>query len=100
MVHPFPRHVGNITLLCLLATAAGWVSTANGAWASEKAAAEGLSADELLAHIKVLSSDEFEGRAPGTPGEDRSVDYLTGQFRALGLKPGNPDGTFLQSVPL
>ncbi len=57
-------------------------------------------ADALLGHIKVLASDDFEGRAPGTPGERKSVDYLVEQFRKLGLKPGNPDGTYVQEVPL
>jgi Zn-dependent M28 family amino/carboxypeptidase len=54
----------------------------------------------ILEHIKVLSSDEFEGRLPGTPGEDRSIAYLTDQLSAIGLKPGNPDGTYVQKVPL
>lgn len=54
----------------------------------------------ILAHIKVLSSDEFEGRAPGTKGEELSVKYLQEQFTKLNLKPGNPDGTFVQNVPL
>jgi Zn-dependent M28 family amino/carboxypeptidase len=49
--------------------------------------------------VRVLASDDFEGRAPGTPGEDKTVAYLAGQFRKLGLKPGNGD-SFLQSVPL
>jgi Zn-dependent M28 family amino/carboxypeptidase len=54
----------------------------------------------LLRHIKVLSSDKFEGRAPGTNGEELSVAYIETQFRELGLKPGNPDGTYIQKVPL
>jgi Zn-dependent M28 family amino/carboxypeptidase len=57
-------------------------------------------ADRILEHIKVLSSDDFEGRAPGTPGEEKSVAYLQGEFTKLGLLPGNPDGTFIQNVPL
>jgi Zn-dependent M28 family amino/carboxypeptidase len=56
--------------------------------------------DEVLAHTKVLSSDQFEGRGPGTKGEELTVAYLIDQFRKLGLKPGNPDGTFVQKVPL
>ena len=59
-----------------------------------------IDAAGLLKHIQTLSSDEFEGRAPGSPGEEKSVAYLTDQFRRLGLKPGNPDGTYIQSVPL
>jgi Zn-dependent M28 family amino/carboxypeptidase len=55
---------------------------------------------DLLDHIRVLASDEFEGRAPGSKGEELTVDYLSGQFRKLGLKPGNPDGSYIQKVPL
>src|SRR3954469_8402046 len=56
--------------------------------------------DALLAHTKKLSSDEFEGRAPGTKGETLAVNYLADQFRTVGLKPGNTDGTYFQPVPL
>jgi Zn-dependent M28 family amino/carboxypeptidase len=56
--------------------------------------------DALLQHIKVLASDEFEGRAPGSRGEDRTVAYLQEQFRKMGLAPGNTDGTFIQQVPM
>src|SRR5258706_13298913 len=54
----------------------------------------------LLSHTKKLSSDEFEGRAPGTNGEELAVTYLADQFKAVGLKPGNTDGTYFQKVPL
>ena len=64
------------------------------------AVADGISADTLLAEIERLASDEFEGRAPGSPGERLTVDYLTEQFQTLGLEPGNPDGTWVQNVPL
>ncbi len=59
-----------------------------------------LSAERLLDHVRVLAADEFEGRAPGTPGEDKTVDYLIRQFKVLGLEPGNPDGTYVQYVPM
>ena len=58
------------------------------------------SAARILTWTKAISADEFEGRAPGTRGEDRTVAYLEGEFRKLGLKPGNPDGTYVQKVPL
>jgi Zn-dependent M28 family amino/carboxypeptidase len=61
---------------------------------------EAITPDGLLAHIKVLASDEFEGRAPGTKGEELSVKYITDQFKKIGLKPGNPDGSYTQEVPL
>jgi Zn-dependent M28 family amino/carboxypeptidase len=54
----------------------------------------------FLNRIKVLSSDEYEGRAPGTKGEELTVKYLEDEFRKLGLKPGNSDGTYIQKVPL
>ena len=63
-------------------------------------ALEAITPDGLLAHIKVLASDEFEGREPGSKGEDLSVKYITDQFKKIGLKPGNPDGTYTQEVPL
>jgi Zn-dependent M28 family amino/carboxypeptidase len=63
-------------------------------------ALEAITPDSLLAHIKILASDEFEGRAPGTKGEELSVKYITDQFKQVGLKPGNPDGTYTQEVPL
>ena len=62
--------------------------------------AAGIDAGTLLAEIEQLASDEFEGRAPGSVGEPRTVEYLIGQFSALGLEPGNPDGTWIQQVPL
>lgn len=63
-------------------------------------ALDSIRADTILEHIKKLASDEFEGRGPGTRGETLTVDYLVDQFKRSGLKPGNPDGTFLQNVPL
>jgi Zn-dependent M28 family amino/carboxypeptidase len=50
-------------------------------------------------HVRVLASDDFEGRKPGTPGEEKTVAYLVEQFRKLGLKPGNGE-SFLQQVPM
>lgn len=50
-------------------------------------------------HVRVLASDGFEGRKPGTPGEEKTVAYLVEQFRKLGLKPGNGE-SFLQQVPM
>ena len=68
--------------------------------AALKPALDSMTANDLLQHIKVLASDEYEGRAPGTKGEEKTVQYLTEQFKKLGLKPGNPDGTYVQKVPL
>jgi Zn-dependent M28 family amino/carboxypeptidase len=59
-----------------------------------------ISAASLLARTRTLSSDAFEGRAPGSPGEEKTVAYLAAEFQKLGLAPGNPDGTYFQNVPL
>ena len=64
------------------------------------AALASFSGDRILNHIRVLSSDEFEGRGPGSNGEQLTIKYVEDQFRSAGLEPGNPDGTYLQSVPL
>ena len=62
--------------------------------------AAGIGADTLMAATETLASDEFEGRAPGSEGETKTVAFLTEQFSAVGLTPGNPDGTWVQDVPL
>ena len=61
--------------------------------ASETAEIQAL----LHEHIAVLASDEFEGRAPATPGEEKTINYLRSKFEALGIGPGNGDSYF-QSV--
>jgi Zn-dependent M28 family amino/carboxypeptidase len=53
----------------------------------------------LHQHIAVLASDEFEGRAPATAGEEKTIAYLQREFSALGLQPGNGDSWF-QEVPV
>jgi Zn-dependent M28 family amino/carboxypeptidase len=59
-----------------------------------------ITAGAVLGHTKTLASDEFEGRAPGTRGEDLAVAYIADQFKKGGLSPGNPDGTWFQKVPM
>src|SRR5215813_6501690 len=59
-----------------------------------------ITSEGLLGHIRVLASDKFEGRGPGTHGEELSINYIADQFRAIGLAPGNTDGSYFQKVPL
>jgi Zn-dependent M28 family amino/carboxypeptidase len=59
-----------------------------------------ISEEGLLRHIAALSHDSMQGRSPGTIGEERTVRYLESEFRRIGLAPGNPDGTYVQNVPL
>lgn len=67
---------------------------------AQDAPAPMIDAGRMLEHIRTLSSDAFEGRAPASAGEERTVAYLVEQFRRMGLAPGNPDGTYVQEVPL
>lgn len=59
-----------------------------------------ITTNDFIRHIQVLASDEFEGRGPGTAGEEKTVDYLVKQFKGMGLQPGNPDGSYIQNVQL
>ena len=65
-----------------------------------QAALQSITGDALLADIRALAADSFEGRAPGTRGEDSATAYIAARFRQIGLAPGNPDGSYLQTVPL
>jgi Zn-dependent M28 family amino/carboxypeptidase len=64
------------------------------------AAAQSITTADLIKHIDRLASDEFEGRAPGSRGEELTVRYLVDAFTNNGLAPGNPNGTYLQNVSL
>ncbi|MGZ8471661.1 MAG: M28 family metallopeptidase [Gemmatirosa sp.] len=68
--------------------------------AAVRPALESITAEGILARTRVLASDAFEGRGPGTRGEDSTVAYLTREFQRLGLAPGNPDGTYVQEATL
>ncbi len=77
----------------LVAVAAGTASLA-------AATPPTLSGASILQRVKVLASDEFEGRAPASPGEEKTVAYLVDEFKKIGLAPGNPNGTYVQNVPM
>lgn len=87
-------------LACLFALVCSTILAADPEADRLKPALDSITPDGMLAHIKVLASDEFEGRAPGSKGEELSIKYISDQFKELGLKPGNPDGTYFQEVPL
>ena len=89
----------NIVLLSLALSATALCAAAT-PLEPPKEAENAIDAAGLLAHIKILGSDKFEGRAPGSEGEKESVQYISEQFQKLGLKPGNPDGGYTQEVPL
>lgn len=58
-----------------------------------------IDADGLKKHIAVLASDDFQGRAPLTEGEEKTINYLKKEFERIGLKPGNGNSYF-QEVPV
>ena len=59
-----------------------------------------ISAEKVTQTVRTMTLEQFEGRAPGTAGEDRTIGYLIGRFEALGLEPGGVDGSWTQPVPL
>jgi Zn-dependent M28 family amino/carboxypeptidase len=99
---PARRRVAALGGALLLAACRGGGLDADGVPAPEFAdpGRETITAEGLRRHIDVLAHDSLEGRAPGGTGEARTVRYLEAQFRALGLEPGNPDGTYIQPVRL
>jgi Zn-dependent M28 family amino/carboxypeptidase len=64
------------------------------------AALAAIDSTDLREHIAVLASDEFEGRGTGTPGEQKTVEYIREQMQAIGLEGAAPGGGFFQEVPL
>ncbi len=80
-------------LVCLLFSFAG-TSTV------PAAAYNAITPEGILKHIRILASDEYDGRAPATPAEQKTLDYIVAQCKALKLQPGNPDGSWLQPVAL
>jgi Zn-dependent M28 family amino/carboxypeptidase len=99
-------HPRLLLLACLLGLAATLAATAP--WAGDEppastttsAALAAINSERLLQHIRVLSSDTFEGRLPSTHGEELTVAYLVGEFRRLGLEPADTAGNYLQVVPM
>jgi len=87
-----------LLLLCVAACGAGKQDAASDDAAGPAAAK--IDPDRLAATVKDLASDEFEGRAPGTSGGRKTVDYLIGRFRDIGLEPGGAAGGWTQTVPM
>ncbi|MGV3559662.1 M28 family metallopeptidase [Larkinella arboricola] len=70
-----------------------------GTYAFATADSAAIDGKAFVKHIQVLASDEFEGRKPGTVGEEKTVQYLKSEFQKMGLKPGNGKSYF-QDVPM
>lgn len=67
------------------------------AWAGDTPT---IDAERMNQAVRVLASDEFEGRAPASAGEEKTVAWLVEQFRAAGAEGGGPDGSFVQVAHL
>jgi Zn-dependent M28 family amino/carboxypeptidase len=71
-----------------------------GSAVGQPAGAPHVSTQRMSEITRVLASDEFQGRAPGTPGEDKTIPYLIEQFKAAGLEPAGENGGWTQTVPM
>jgi Zn-dependent M28 family amino/carboxypeptidase len=80
----------------LLPLALFGVSPANG----KQSSSPQVSTARMSEMSRVLASSEFQGRAPGTSGEDKTIPYLIDQFRAAGLEPAGENGGWTQTVPM
>ncbi|HEV7991456.1 MAG TPA: M20/M25/M40 family metallo-hydrolase [Gemmatimonadaceae bacterium] len=67
--------------------------------ASHAQARPAIAASEIDAHLRFLSSDLLEGRAPGTRGGRLAAEYIASQLRAAGVEPG-VNGSYFQPVPI
>lgn len=96
MLESFPQPRSSLALLVALA----WAGNAAAVELADfDGAAARIHGDANAAHVKILASDAFDGRAPGTAGERKTLDYLQAQFREASLEPAYANGV-LQSVPL
>ena len=98
-------HVPTLSVLLVLILSLSGVAQKRAAQKSKplgppQAALDIIKPDAVMSHIKVLASDQYEGRGPGTHGEDLSINYIADHFKKIGLAPGNTDGTYFQKVPL
>ncbi|UOQ98221.1 M28 family metallopeptidase [Hymenobacter sp. 5317J-9] len=101
-----PAAAGLLLAGCQSNTSASETASANGNTeaaptdtASVPAPKDGITAALIGQHIKVLASDEFQGRRPFTAGEEKATNYLAAEFKKLGLQPG-ANGSYFQAVPL
>ena len=95
-----PRITTGLAVLAALSLSACDMMTAGEAALDIPEVADGDISEATMVDItRELSSDKFEGRMPGTEGEELTVALLTERFEAAGLEPGN-NGSWVQDVPL
>lgn len=89
----FCKIISSVALLAVMVPCASF-SQEFDTWLTE------FSIHNVRRHTQVLGSDEFAGRATGTPGEQRAAEYIAAQLREANVAPGTREGTFYQSIPL
>nr|WP_139064381.1 M28 family metallopeptidase [Gluconobacter morbifer] len=94
---PFPSFPVRMSLgaLCVSCAAVSFSAAAAPAGASGP-----IDPARMSETMRVLASDPFEGRAPGTHGEAVTVPWLIQQYKKLGLEPGGENGGWTQTVPM
>ena len=85
----------SLSLAVLFAAAAGLAHAA-----PRESTAGLIDPARLSEHVRILAADDFAGRAPGDPAEQKTIDYISGQFAALGLEPAGDNGGWTQETPL
>jgi len=93
-------HTLRVLALAVAAALPGAASAQVRPTPAEEKAAAAITPALLRAHVKFVSSDLTEGRAPGTRGDAIAEAYIAAQLEALGLLPAAPEGGFFQKVPL
>src|SRR4051812_34162963 len=93
---PFPARFAPMRILSTALTAAALLATT----AATAQPANPISPERLTEHVKALADPALAGRAPGGPGEAGTIAYITGQFKALGLKPAGDNGGWTQAVQI
>ena len=91
---------GGLWALAFVMTNFGALGSAQTRAAASKPALDEIRGEQIAAHLKFLSHDLLEGRAPSTRGGTLAAEYLAAQLAALGVEPGGDKGTYFQDVPI
>lgn len=85
-------------LVAVSCFATGLIAETNRPDDPDKGTSREVALARVTADIKYLASDELGGRLPGTPEMDKCVEYIVSEFKRVGIKPGMPDGSYLQTL--
>jgi Zn-dependent M28 family amino/carboxypeptidase len=99
-MHQIPILIKQPLRLSAWTAAASIVVACSFALAQPPGAKELFSTERIRADVKHISSDAFEGRGIGTLAEERTIEFIAGEFNKAGLKPAGERGTYFQTVPL